>query len=159
MQDFETFFATTCQKVVGLVTVVTGDARLAEDAAQEAYLRALRRWGRVGALDRPEQWVARVAANLAIDRWRRQRRESPLDVDVAAVMPDSVQRVWLEWGLAQLTPAERLVVVLKDQEGYPVKEIALRMGRSPETVKTHLAKGRARLRRALSAEDPNREAR
>lgn len=147
--DFEAFFAATCQTVVGLVAAVTGDVRLAEDAAQEAYLRALRRWGRVRQLDRPELWVARVAANLAVDRWRRHRRESGLDSDTPVDPPDSVAKLWVEWGLAQLTPAERRVVLLKDLEGYPVKEIAGRLDRSPETVKSQLASGRRRLRQLL----------
>ncbi|HWD07976.1 MAG TPA: RNA polymerase sigma factor [Actinomycetota bacterium] len=146
---FEPFFAATCQTVVGLVAAVTGDLRLAEDATQEAYLRALRRWGRVRQLDRPELWVARVASNLAIDRWRRHRRESGGATDRPIDPPDSVGKLWVEWGLAQLTPAERRVVLLKDLEGYPVKEIAGRLGRSPETVKSQLASGRRRLRQLL----------
>ncbi|HLJ08659.1 MAG TPA: RNA polymerase sigma factor [Acidimicrobiia bacterium] len=146
---FEPFFAASCQTVVGLVAAVTGDTRLAEDATQEAYLRALRRWHRVRQLERPELWVARVASNLAIDRWRRQRRESGFDVEAPVDPPDSVSRLWVEWGLAQLTPAQRQVVLLKDLEGYPVKEIAGRLARSPETVKSQLASGRRRLRELL----------
>jgi RNA polymerase sigma-70 factor (ECF subfamily) len=157
--SFEAFFAGTCHFVVGLVATVTGDPRLAEDASQEAYLRALQRWGKVSALDRPELWVARVASNLAIDRWRRWRRESRLDSEPATDAPDSIQRLWIEWGLAQLTPMQRQVVLLKDQEGYAVKEIAARLDRSPETVKSHLAHGRGRLRRLLGNELGNEEER
>lgn len=153
---FEAFFSATCQRVVGLAAVVTGDARLAEDAAQEAYLRALRRWGEVSSMDRPDLWVAKVAAHVAVDRWRRQRREAPLESgagQIPARPAGEIDRLWLAWGLEQLSPMQRAVVLLKDAEGYPVKDIAGQLGRSPETVKTHLAKGRARLRRLLAGEE------
>ncbi|MGH3208581.1 MAG: RNA polymerase sigma factor, partial [Trebonia sp.] len=51
----------------------TGDWDLAEECAQDAFTRALRRWPRDGVPDRPGAWLMTVARNGAIDRLRRSR--------------------------------------------------------------------------------------
>ena len=51
---------------------ITGDATEAEDLAQEALARAALRWRRIEPY--AEAWVVRVATNLAIGRWRRDRK-------------------------------------------------------------------------------------
>src|SRR5260370_38786357 len=84
---FEAVFADSYHRVVGLVAAVTGDEGRAEDAAQEAFARAYQRWGRVGRLDRPDLWVARVASRIAIDQGRRRRRETRLDRAEPAHVP------------------------------------------------------------------------
>src|SRR3981081_2256022 len=76
---FDEFFLATATTVVGLVALVTGDPANAEDATQVAYLRAADRWEVVSRMDRPDLWVAKVAVRLAVDDWRRRRRERPLD--------------------------------------------------------------------------------
>jgi RNA polymerase sigma-70 factor (ECF subfamily) len=70
-------FTAMCQReysrVVGLLVLVVGDRTHAEDIAQEAFARAWSRWARVSTLDRPDQWVRRVAVNLSTSWWRRQQ--------------------------------------------------------------------------------------
>lgn len=150
---FDRFFADTCQFVVGLVTVTTGDAAAAEDAVQEAYLRALQRWGSVAGMDRPDLWVAKVATRLAVSTWRRRRREDQLTVEVPADVTDSLNRIWLKWGLEALSPKQRLVLILHHIHGLPIREVAAAAGSSPETVRTHLKRARLRLRTRLSEEE------
>jgi RNA polymerase sigma-70 factor (ECF subfamily) len=149
---FDRFFADTCQFVVGLVTVTTGDPAAAEDAVQEAYIRALARWGSLASLDRPDLWVAKVATRLAVSSWRRRRREDQLTVEVAADVSDSVNRIWLKWGLEALSPKQRRVLILHHVHGLRIEEVAAAAGSSPETVRTHLKRARLRLRTRLSDE-------
>jgi RNA polymerase sigma-70 factor (ECF subfamily) len=52
---------------------IFGDIDLAEDAVQDAYLAALRRWPADGVPDNPRAWIVAVARNRAIDRLRRER--------------------------------------------------------------------------------------
>src|SRR5262249_15953406 len=52
---------------------VLGDVDLAEDAVQEAYVAALRRWPRQGPPANPGAWIQTAARNAAIDRLRRER--------------------------------------------------------------------------------------
>ena len=67
---------------------VFGDIDLAEDAVQEAYTIALRRWASDGLPPNPGGWITTTARNLAIDRLRRESRGRELLADVAALAPD-----------------------------------------------------------------------
>src|SRR5438093_4218956 len=89
--EFESFFVDSFQHVVGMAAAVSGDPGLAEDAAQEAYVRAFRRWDGVRRMDRPERWVARVAINLVLDGRRRTRRETELPAEVEHAAHDQVE--------------------------------------------------------------------
>lgn len=150
---FDRFFVDTCQLVVGVVAVTTGDVPAAEDAAQEAYLRAHQRWARVSALDRPDLWVVRVATRIAVSSWRRRRRETHLNSELQADIADSITRVWTQWGLEALSSKQRLAVILHHIHGLPVADVAIAAGSSTETVRTHLKRARLRLRTRLSDED------
>jgi RNA polymerase sigma-70 factor, ECF subfamily len=150
---FEAVFADSYHRVVGLVAAVTGDEGRAEDAAQEAFARAYQRWGRVGRLDRPDLWVARVASRIAIDQWRRRRRETGLDGADRVHVPDDVQRLWVRWQLDRLSPMQRASILLHCWEGRPVAEVATLLGRSQATVRTHLLIGRRRFRGFVHEEE------
>ena len=150
---FEAVFADAYHRVVGLVAAVTGDQGLAEDAAQEAFARAYQRWSRVGRLDRPDLWVARVASRIAIDQWRRRRRETALDGTDRVTIPDDVQRLWVRWQLERLSPMQRATILLHCWEGRPVAEVATLLGRSQATVRTHLLMGRRRFRGFVREEE------
>jgi RNA polymerase sigma factor (sigma-70 family) len=150
--EFEVFFCESFQRVVGMVAVVTGDAGLAEDAAQEAFVRAYGRWSRVRGLQRPDAWVARVAMNLALDGRKKLRREAQLAPDLEGPVRDQVEEIWMRWNLGQLPPMQRAAIVLRYFEGLPVTEVARSMGRSTDTVKSHIRLGRRRLRGLLAGE-------
>jgi RNA polymerase sigma-70 factor (ECF subfamily) len=147
--SFTEFFSASCQRVVGLVALVTGEVAGAEAATQEAFARAYAAWPRVRRLGRPDAWVVRVASRIAIDGWRRRRREVPLDPARAAAAQDHIARLWVQWGLSGLSPRQRLAVVLRHVDGLSVQEVAEAIGVSPETAKTHLRRGLRRLRARL----------
>ncbi|HEV3230849.1 MAG TPA: RNA polymerase sigma factor [Candidatus Dormibacteraeota bacterium] len=154
---FSDFYLGSAQRVAGIVALALGRSDLAEDATQEAYLRAHARWERVAGLERPDLWVVRVAVNLARDMMRGRRLEAaPLAADApgqpVTAGEREIEALWVEWGLSQLSPMQRAAVVLHHVEGREIAEIATAMDRSRETVKTHLKLARARLRRLL--EDP-----
>jgi RNA polymerase sigma-70 factor (ECF subfamily) len=67
---------------------VFGDIDIAEDAVQDAYAIALRRWARDGLPPNPGGWITTTARNLAIDRLRREARGRELLADMAALSPD-----------------------------------------------------------------------
>ena len=151
--EFSDFFALTYQQTVGLVALATGMRGLAEDATQEAYVRAFRKWDSVALMERPERWVGKVAINIAIDHLRKTSRETELGEGLEAPRPDQVEEIWVRWNLDRLPPMQRAAVVRRYLDGMAVAEVAQALGRSPQTVKTHLRLARGRLRR-LFAEDP-----
>jgi RNA polymerase sigma-70 factor (sigma-E family) len=127
----------------------------AVEVAQEALARACVRWKRVTAHGRDAApWVARVAANLALDRWRRARvaaKYAPRLVDERRdELPD---RVDLHRALEALPKRQREVVVLRYVADLPEDAVAAALGCSVGTVKTHASRGLAALRAALSDEE------
>ena len=76
--EFEDFYQASYGRIMALLLAVLGDRQEAEDAAQEAFARALARWPRLSTYDLPEAWVRRVALRIAVDSGRTvQRRERP----------------------------------------------------------------------------------
>jgi len=147
-------------RLVGAVALVTGDAASAEDAVQEAIVRAWERTERgeeIAALDR---WVATVALNLSRSRLRRLRVERLARPRVVAAPPiqPSGDRVDIARALAGLPRRQREVAVLRYVLDLSTEEIAKQMRTSEGTVKSQLFKARAHLADALSlVEDPREE--
>ncbi|HEY1827215.1 MAG TPA: SigE family RNA polymerase sigma factor [Acidimicrobiales bacterium] len=129
---------------------ILGDRGDAEDVAQEALARALVRWARVG--DRPHGWVTRVAANLAIDRYRRRRRSTLTQTQLGSlsvVDPLLVERMDLADALRRLPRRQREVVVLRYLLDWSEFDVATALGCTPGTVKRHAFRGLAALRTRL----------
>jgi RNA polymerase sigma-70 factor, ECF subfamily len=74
------------RSLAGLIRVF-GDIDLAEDAVQEAFAVALRRWPREGVPPNPGGWITTTARNHALDRLRRESRGRQLLSDVAVLSP------------------------------------------------------------------------
>lgn len=136
-----------------------GDRAEAEEVAQEALVRAYQRWRRIAPY--AEAWVARVAANLALDQHRRRARQRRHDVQVraGADAPDPagglVDRLDLVEGLRRLPRRQREVVTLRYLADVPEAEVARLLGCTTGTVKTHAHRGLAALR--LGLEEPTSE--
>ena len=71
--DVDRVFRDEFGRAVALLARVLGDVGYAEDAVQDAYLEALRRWPAAGVPANPRAWIVAVARNRAIDRLRRDR--------------------------------------------------------------------------------------
>ncbi len=127
----------------------TGDAALAEDAAQEAFLRAYR------ALDRYEQrssftaWVRAIAVNAAIDLARRKRPETPVEDQPARDAGEKRQEDLdlLRKALQALSPVDREILLARELEGAPDHVIARRLGLSLTGLRVRVHRARIRLRR------------
>lgn len=72
-RGFEEFYRATRQRVVTFLYAMSGDRIEAQDAAQEAYVRAWQRWSTISEYDDPEAWVRKVGYRLCINRWRKAR--------------------------------------------------------------------------------------
>jgi RNA polymerase sigma-70 factor (ECF subfamily) len=152
--------------VYNLCYSMLGHRQAAEDASQEAFISAYRNLsGLRGGAFRP--WLLRIAANACHDELRRRarRRSSSLDVALEEGVPEppdpdpspeasaltaELQRE-IHSALQTLPEEQRLALVLCDLEGLDYAEIAQTMRCSLGTVKSRIARGRARLRVLLSA--------
>jgi RNA polymerase sigma factor (sigma-70 family) len=152
--DFTEFFERHARDLAAAVALATGDVSGAEDAIQEAMAAAYADWSRVSQMGRPDIWVLRVAQRKAIDTWRKRRREGALgEASASETVPDVVQRLWVTWGLASLTPEDRLLVILRHRDSLSVDEIAVALRKPPNTVAVALKRARRRLRQALKEVD------
>ena len=73
VDGFDEFYRGSRQRVLGFVYVLTGNLAEAQDAVQEAYIRAWQRWPTVSRYDDPEAWLRVVASRIAVSRWRSLR--------------------------------------------------------------------------------------
>jgi RNA polymerase sigma-70 factor, ECF subfamily len=84
-EEFADFCAASFQRLVAQLYAMIGDQSEAQDAVQEAFVRA---WARRGKIDRngaPEAWVRITAWRIAVSRWRRARDGTRLGSLLAGV--------------------------------------------------------------------------
>lgn len=144
-EEFDAFYVTTAKRVVATVYAMTGDLAEAEDAVQEAYVRAWQRWDRLTSEGDPLPWVRTVAVRLAISTWRRTRNRllAHLRHGPQADLPElSADCVALIGALRELPPQQRQVVVLHHLLDLPVEQVARETGASNGAVRTRLSRAR-----------------
>ena len=137
---------------------VLGGAADAEDVAQEAFLKAWTAPGQIRDGRAIGAWLSRVATNLAFDRLRRRRPESPAElpdlVDPRAAADRALERATLETevadALAALPDRQRAALVLVHFEGLGNLEAAATLGVSIEAVESLLARARRNLKLAFA---------
>ncbi len=130
----------------------------AEDVAQEALLRAYRRFDRLRDRTRFRAWLVRIVFRMALDRLRsakrREQRETlwsqspprPSTEDLAA---SSEFQAHLDSALQELPEKFRLVLLLAAMEGHTLEEVAALLGLPIGTVKSRLFFGRKQLAEKL----------
>jgi len=137
-----------------------GNTEDAMDVTQDAFLRLHRHWHRRDANRSAVAWLYAIARNLAIDVIRARRVRKPAAVEEADAEPSPApgpevlagrselrERIWA--ALAELPPALREVVVLRDLHGLSYAELAQTLGVPATTVTSRLHDARERLRKKL----------
>lgn len=155
--------------VFSVILRLVRDRELAEDLAQETFLKAFRSLASYDRRRRLSSWLFTIAHNAAIDHLRRKRLATvPLESDgderapidsAAGPASQSPERVALradllralESTLGELRPEYAEALVLRFQEGLAYEEIAEVTGLPLGTVKTHLHRARKAMARELTA--------
>ena len=156
-EAFEQIYRQEVGRIHGLCWRLTGDADLAEELTQEAFVRAWRKLHLFSGRSALSTWLHRLTVNVVMADHRvhgmRRRRQLPLE-DVHSEQPvDSGKSAEigldLERAIATLPPRARSVFVLHDVEGYAHAEIAEIADMAIGTSKAHLHRARDLLRKAL----------
>jgi RNA polymerase sigma-70 factor (ECF subfamily) len=158
---FEELYRRHRPLVVRRLTRLCGNEAVAEELAQETFLRAAQRIGTEGDL-KFRAWVLRIGTNLAIDHVRALRRQPAQSIhDMVHVKPaagtvsviDTEQHVeqredarFVVSVLERLNPRHRQVLVLREIEGLDYRSIADRLGVSCSAIETLLFRARGRFR-------------
>ncbi len=143
---------------------VLRDADDAEDAAQEAFVKAFRRLDSFRGDSQFYTWLYRIAANVANDHHQARRRRKTIGVEDPAVLApphhddparpdraverDDMGRV-ARRALERIPPIFRTVLVLREYEGLEYREIAEVLDISVGTVMSRLFRARVRFRDAV----------
>lgn len=155
-----------CRHWDGVVRVVyrmSGDPALAEDAAQEAFLRAWQRLDGYNPQHAFRAWVYRIAVNAALDVLRARRpadslddlHESALPTASPAANPDArferrEQAERVQRAVMALPGASRAVLVLREWGQLSYAEIAEALSIPMGTVMSRLNAARGQLRQSLA---------
>jgi RNA polymerase sigma factor (sigma-70 family) len=127
----------------------------AQDAVQETLVKAWGSWDSLSLNDHASQWLTRVCVNYCISRRRylRSRGWPPLQISELTGAPGQpstrVERVDVDRAYRRLSLKQRAAITLMYGHGYSVDQCAALMGCRPGTVRTHLARGLAALRKEL----------
>ena len=162
------------QSAYGVAYRMLGDTELAADVTQDVFIAAFRNIHSFRPGSSFRAWLLRIASNMACDYWRRMQRHPQDSLDVLAdedemhsiedlsalvapgqevnpeeyVLTQELQEA-IQSGLATLPLEQREAVVLCDIEGLTYEEIATATQTSLGTVRSRIARGRARLRKYL----------
>jgi len=161
--EFRAVFDARYEELYRLIDRYAGDAALAADATQEAFVRLYQR----GALpDDVRAWLASVALNLARDERRRVARRLRLigrrgpdeTMGDAAPAPDervlAHERGALVRRALDTLPARDRALLLLRQEGFSYRELANALGIAEPSVGTLLARAKSAFRAAFERSNP-----
>lgn len=149
-------------QVLALATRLLGDADDARDVAQEVFIRVYRYLDTYNHRTKFFTWLYRIAVNASYDWLRRRRRYREVALEqqpgasfVAAARPERQELLEkVAELLDQLSTAQKTTFVLRDVEGFSVKETAAIMELPTGTVKSNLHHARQNLQRLVRVHYP-----
>jgi RNA polymerase sigma-70 factor (ECF subfamily) len=167
-QGFDSVVAVHRAQIFRFLLASTRDLDLAETLTQDCFLKAHRNWSSFRGESSVLTWLMRIAINLQKDQWRnrrlqfwRQTRTNAVDIDEASewlpsgersaeqrvLAREQVAHVWR--AVNDLSERQRSVFLLRYVEELDLKEIADATGMGEGTVKAHLSRALAKLRKQL----------
>ncbi|WP_051967555.1 SigE family RNA polymerase sigma factor [Kitasatospora mediocidica] len=151
--DFLDFAAARGGQLFKTAYLLTGgDTHLAEDLVQEALSRMYVRWRRLSRLENPAGYAQTVLVNTFLS-WRRRRSNSERVTyefpDIAVNDADPTLRLALLQALADVSPQDRAVLVLRFWEDRSVEETAAALRLSSTAVRSRSHRALARMRALL----------
>ncbi len=146
-------------RVVGMAHRALRDSALAEDLAQEAFVRAFRSLGKFEPGRRFGPWLMAIAANRIRDHHKSRQRRGEVEFemdDVSASDSSPVDQAAarelltrLEAGIGDLPEETREILRLRFKLGYDYEEVAETLGLPLGTIKSRISRARSALRKVL----------
>ena len=157
--DLDELYAASYPRLVVQLFAFCGEMTDAEDAVQEAFVTAIRRPRELATVHHPEAWLRTVAMNRVRGGWRhaavvrKYQAAVPGPQDPVEIGPEHVALVA---ALGTLDEDQRKVVVLHHLADLGTGDIAVELGIPEGTVKSRLARARARLAELLGEGEEER---
>ena len=151
--------------VRGFLRAVCYDRSAIDDLAQETFLRAIKHAGRFDPKYPMRGWLLTIARRLSINHGQKQKRRRP----AAGIEPDQLQtdadtgpsqrlerdeqqeltRDAIHQAMARLSEPQRTAIAMYYQQGLPLDQIAKLLDMPVGTIKSHLHRGRQRMKELL----------
>jgi RNA polymerase sigma-70 factor (ECF subfamily) len=151
--DFEAFFAAHYERTRRILAVMFGDPEIGEEAAQEGFYRAYRRWSRVQKMNRPDSWVLVVGLNYGRDLLRRRSRKedlSDLSTHSSQTDRDMTDSISVAAEIVRLPPRQQQAIALRYMLDMSLEEVAKSMKCALGTAKSTLHSALENLRIQLT---------
>ncbi|MEQ4725708.1 SigE family RNA polymerase sigma factor [Nonomuraea sp. B19D2] len=157
-EGFHEFVRARQQSLMRTAYLLTGNPHLAEDLLQTVLTRVASHWTKFTKSGNPEAYARKALVNQALS-WRRRKKIELPEAELSELAEPgqphdeaTVRRLALRHALAQLTPKQRAVIVLRFYEDRSEHETAQLMGVSIGTVKSQTHYALSKLR-ALTPEE------
>jgi len=153
--DFEEFARARTPQLYRTAWLLTGDRHHAEDLVQETLAKMFRAWKGLQRIENPPAYAQTVLARTFISqRRRRSWGEQPTSSmpERADRAVDPALRISLQSALAELSPLDRAVLVLRFFEDRSVEQVALDLGKNAGAIRTRTSRALERLRAVLGAD-------
>jgi RNA polymerase sigma-70 factor (ECF subfamily) len=158
---FRALFERYKDTVYSIALRYSGDAAVAQDIAQDTFLKLFSAVGAFRGDSNFESWLYRMVVNSCFDQKRKTRRFAPLldefmsllrtpDVSVLDEVLRSEMSAQVRAVIDSLAPDQRMVVVLRYTQGLSYDEIAAIMGCAAGTIASRLNRAHKVLERRLS---------
>jgi RNA polymerase sigma-70 factor, ECF subfamily len=151
------------RRVLGTALRLLGHLDLAQDAAQEVFLRLFKHFGRYDEKRDFSPWLYQITVNVCRDMNRQTQKEKTLSleelqadgepmqvaapVDLERELGFAEQRQLVEEALNSLPPRERETLVLRDLEGLSTREVAHILRSTQGTVRSQVSSARIKVKR------------
>ena len=145
-------------EILAYLARLLGDRQDAEDASQEAFLRAYRALDRLTADANAQAWLYKIATHTAFNALKRRRRENARTVEMDLdALPDDAARVLsrredlraVARAVEALPPKQRAALMQRQFQGLSYAEIALALGCSEEAARANVYQALKHLRERL----------
>jgi putative glutamine amidotransferase len=157
--DFDEHLIDATAGVAARLRRIVGDPALAEDLCQETLVRAWRVAPRDLPAERLRAWLHRTATNLAFDELRRRARRDEVGYDDAltgaGATDASVAGADVRDALGALTPHQRLVLLLRFEQGLSLRELGEILDIGEDAARKRVARAREAFAEALRAVHAN----
>ena len=145
------------QMILNMAYQMTGNLEDAKEICQEALIKVYKYLHRFHSEKNFKNWLFKILTNTAFDFIRKKRRHEHVLTEKKKLgvsngyspekhFLNQEIREKIEICLKYLTPKEKMVFLLRDQEGFSIKETAMVMGGTSMSVRTHLSRARRKLR-------------
>ena len=159
ISDFTTLLRRNQGMVFSIVLHYNQDRAVAEEVAQEVFLQLYRHLDRLESDEHVAAWLRRTAAHRAIDEARKRKvrpqvaLEDGPEPSTPASESDPLLQERLRRLIASLPEKPRMVMIMRYQEDLMPEEIAATLSMPVRTVKSHLQRSLALLRRKIRGDE------